>query len=314
MTSHTRADATLQRDPDSVRFLRVVVALAAIVGIIAITVDVLWGGISRSLDSAVSEFMASTVDQRTRNGLIYLNWLGEQPYSMLPLMAITLYATVRTRRLRPGIMVVLILAVLVAATQPMKMAFGRTGPETGLDMFGMGDTAYPSGHAAGAVVIWATVVRIALALWGHRIPMLRRRWGRMVIVAGICCLGGTPLVGLNYHWITDLFAGWLLGIAIAVLAPSPMSTVTQPSELPFPLSLVPADIDPVACGVVPASAVATSARMSPARAFGVNQVDLRGIFSRARLTLTKSSTDTGATMTAASATPRSTAPVNQDRP
>src|SRR5690606_41311787 len=50
----------------------------------------------------------------------------------------------------------------------------------------------------------------------------------------------------------------------------------------------------------------SSASTNPARAFGTNQVLLRGIFCRARLTATKSSTLTGAISTASCARPRST--------
>lgn len=95
----------------------------------------------------------------------------------------------------------------------LKWAFGRTWPETWVDNnpsliangvygfhpfhFGKAYQSFPSGHAA------ATFAVISI-LW-----LSRPNWrGLYAAVGGLVCLA---LVGLNFHFVSDVIAGVMLG-------------------------------------------------------------------------------------------------------
>jgi membrane-associated phospholipid phosphatase len=109
------------------------------------------------------------------------------------------------------------LAVLVAAAikDQLKVAFGRTWPETwtgnnpswiangvfGFFPFhgGAGWASFPSGHTTVAAAP-STVLWLASRRW---------RWVGVVFVAVVA----VGLIGADYHWLSDIIAGGWLGIA-----------------------------------------------------------------------------------------------------
>ncbi len=113
------------------------------------------------------------------------------------------------------------LAVLAAlgAKELLKLAFGRTWPETftcgnpsfiGDGTFGFfpfhggaGWAAFPSGHETVAAAF-------AAALWVLA-PRLRPLAPLLALLVGI------GLLGADYHWLSDILAGALLGVSIGLL-------------------------------------------------------------------------------------------------
>jgi membrane-associated phospholipid phosphatase len=100
----------------------------------------------------------------------------------------------------------------------LKFVFGRNWPETmhdkasfirdGLYEFrlfsgGLGFESFPSGHMA---VLTAICVMLAI-----RIPRL------MPIVSALLVAGGSGLILMNYHFVSDVLAGGLVGYTTSIL-------------------------------------------------------------------------------------------------
>lgn len=281
---------------DVARFWRLLIALGAVVALIAMTADILLEGSLRTFDGTVSEIFDTRTGLSLRAGLVALAFISEDKYAVALVVVVLLVATVTARSLRPALTVVGTMAANYVVIEVMKFAFGRTAPDTGEDLFGVDALSYPSGHSANTIIIWTLLLRIIFGLWGDKIGLLRTPLRRFLVISSLAVVFGGSLVGLNYHWLTDIVAGWLIGIALSMLAPSPLPVHLRPENRHL------------------RDAQRASAKTSPARAFGMNHVLLRGIFSRDKLTATKSSTETGETKTAAAAAPASTSAASHDGP
>ncbi|HLL28481.1 MAG TPA: phosphatase PAP2 family protein [Xanthobacteraceae bacterium] len=126
-----------------------------------------------------------------------MGWPFSRPYAVAQLLAVSFFIT-------------------VAAKDFFKFSFGRTWPETwfrdnpsfirdgvyGFNPFhgGKGWAAFPSGHMA-AICVTMTVLWICY-------PRLRAVYALMIAVVTI------GLMGANYHFLSDVIAGGLLGASI----------------------------------------------------------------------------------------------------
>lgn len=100
-------------------------------------------------------------------------------------------------------------ALLAATVIPAKILIGRPGPGfAAVPSGGWGD--FPSGHACTAGVCYGLAVLLLTA--GPRTSNLRRA-AKAVMVAA-CFLAGFALVWCDYHWFTDVVAGWALAALI----------------------------------------------------------------------------------------------------
>jgi undecaprenyl-diphosphatase len=131
------------------------------------------------------------------------------PVVAVPVLAlIALAVSARRRSLRPLITAVIGVVLLLATVIPAKILIGRLSPgQLRLAPGGMG--AFPSGHATTASVCY---VLAALLLMPH-LPAA----GRRPLLAALpvwCLLVGAALVWRNFHWCTDVVAGWALAALI----------------------------------------------------------------------------------------------------
>ena len=132
------------------------------------------------------------------------------------------------------------LVVTVGIKSLLKGTFGRTWPESWLGEnpsliangvygfhlfhFGRAYASFPSGHAA------ATFAVVSI-LWLSR-P--RFRWLYALVAAGMCL----ALVGLNYHFVSDVLAGAVLGSLTASAPRDVVSHRRRAAPLPeYPLAV-----------------------------------------------------------------------------
>ncbi|HWW08302.1 bifunctional DedA family/phosphatase PAP2 family protein [Collimonas sp.] len=92
----------------------------------------------------------------------------------------------------------------------LKWAIGRPRP---LNLYsGVEQYAFPSGHATSSMVIYGFLA----FLIARRQPPLVRMFIAAVTVVGIALIGFSRLY-LGAHWLSDVLAGWSLGLAWIVL-------------------------------------------------------------------------------------------------
>jgi undecaprenyl-diphosphatase len=132
--------------------------------------------------------------------------LGGGPTSALILTTLTVGLLIR-RRPRLAIYVAVTGVGAAVLSPAVKMLIGRLRPAVETPVAFVGGASFPSGHALGSIVTYGVLLLVL-------VPVLRPRWRRPVIVAVtllVVAIGFTRLA-LGVHFLTDVLAGWLLGL------------------------------------------------------------------------------------------------------
>jgi undecaprenyl-diphosphatase len=106
----------------------------------------------------------------------------------------------------------LFLAGAILGTQAvvslLKGFFDRARPDLGSVVDLPGSPAFPSGHAAAGIASFAALA----VLLAERLPRRERREFWIAVAAlGICI--GLSRIALTVHFVTDVVAGWCIGLA-----------------------------------------------------------------------------------------------------
>jgi membrane-associated phospholipid phosphatase len=154
--------------------------------------------------------------------------LGDGRFVVPVLVAVAVVVGWRLRRLavRPLLLAGAGLAVFTAVLEVTKTATGRADPDSGSYAVFAGGTEFPSGHTFGATVLWGLIAWLMVLAAGVR-PALGavEDPGRSRVSRSACLLAGgvagvlsaAAMVRMDYHWVSDVVGGWLLGM-IALLA------------------------------------------------------------------------------------------------
>ena len=134
--------------------------------------------------------------------------LADPPVAIAVLLVSALTVSSRRRSLRPLLAAAIAAILLVATVVPAKILIGRLSPGQ-LRLAPGAEGSFPSGHATTASVCYVLAVLPLLPY----LPALARRIA-LAAVAVWCLLVGAVLVWLNYHWFTDVVAGWALAAII----------------------------------------------------------------------------------------------------
>jgi len=123
-----------------------------------------------------------------------------------------LVAALRDRSVRPVLAAVVGVVLLLGTVIPAKILIGRAGP--GLPPVAHGAMGvFPSGHTATSSVclgLGALLLARGLPGWAGR--------GVLTGMAMACFLVGVALIWGDYHWFTDVVAGWALAALIVMAA------------------------------------------------------------------------------------------------
>ena len=91
----------------------------------------------------------------------------------------------------------------------LKNGFDRARPDAGSAVPLPDSSSFPSGHAtAGAASLGAVAVLLA-----ERLPSRRARVWLWVVTVALGVIVGLSRIALGVHYLTDVLAGWCLGVA-----------------------------------------------------------------------------------------------------
>jgi membrane-associated phospholipid phosphatase len=161
-----------------------------------------------SLDQDVADWVAEELSTAVEWAARPFSWLG----GWIGLTLLGAVATALLIRERAWLDLAFLLVAYAGsqlAVALFKETFERPRPDVGSAFPLPGSFAFPSGHAAaGAASIGALAV-----LASERLPSsLARTWlwvGVVLLGAGV----GLSRIALNVHFVTDVLAGWCLGLA-----------------------------------------------------------------------------------------------------
>jgi membrane-associated phospholipid phosphatase len=184
------------------------VAVFALAGFAAIALDVTHDGAFTRLDARVANWNAAHMPTAAEWAARPFSWVGGVIGTTL---IVALAAILLLRAARRWEAAILVAATLVAqaATHGPKYAFARERPQAGSAVPLPDSYSFPSGHALTAVVV--------LGLLAAAAP-LRYRLAASVAAATLALAIGASRIVLNVHWVSDVSAGFLLGLAVLALA------------------------------------------------------------------------------------------------
>jgi membrane-associated phospholipid phosphatase len=138
--------------------------------------------------------------------------LGNNQVAVPVLGLSVLIAAIRDRSVRPVLAAMVGLVLLLGTVIPAKIVIGRAGP--GLPPVAHGALGvFPSGHSATSSVC----LGLAAVLLARGMPGWPRR-AVLTIMATVCFFVGAALIWGDYHWFTDVVAGWALAALIVMAA------------------------------------------------------------------------------------------------
>ncbi|SDF51816.1 undecaprenyl-diphosphatase [Blastococcus aurantiacus] len=165
------------------------------------------------LDTRVSEALYAG-DDRPAALTVLLEVLTAPGLSLVRyVLAVPVLIWLVRRRAWRTVLWVVVAAVFVRhVTSALKESFGRVRPafeDGGADY---GSLSFPSGHSSGI----ATLVTVGLVLaWPLLAPGARRLWAVLGVLAVL--LVGLTRMWLGVHYLSDVLAGWALGVGWTVL-------------------------------------------------------------------------------------------------
>lgn len=188
--------------------LLAVIAVGTGFGFLLVLVRFEWGPLYR-LDTGVADRLNDFVSQRGPlvTVLEAVSNLGGRPIMMWLVVIVVVGLLIRRQRRLAAYLAVTGIGALMLDPS-LKLAVGRLRPVVESPVALAPGNSFPSGHALGSTVAYGALLLIFLPVVSRRLrPLL------IAVVVTIIVLVGFTRVALGVHYVTDVLAGWLLGIA-----------------------------------------------------------------------------------------------------
>ncbi|MCF6521736.1 phosphatase PAP2 family protein [Streptomyces sp. JJ36] len=162
----------------------------------------------RRADQALADALNSALgqDERLVKALRLLTDLGGTPMLLWLLSVGVLWLLIRGQWRTAGYVAVTALGAL-ALTGVVKELVGRLRPVVAEPLSDPAGLSFPSGHALGSVVAYGVLLLVFAPVTGRR----ARPWFAAAVAAVVLLVGFTRLA-LGVHYVSDVLAGWLLGL------------------------------------------------------------------------------------------------------
>ena len=203
---------TVARTRVPVGALAAVAACASVLGLLGLGVRTGFGP-QRTVDVELSE-ASYAGDDRSRALDVLLELLTAPGLSLVryALAVPVLVWLVRRRAWRTVVWVVVAAVFVRHVTSALKEFFDRVRPPFEEGGAAYDSLSFPSGHSSGI----ATLVTVGLVLaWPHLAPDGRRLW--TALGALLVLLVGLTRMWLGVHYLSDVLAGWALGVGWSLL-------------------------------------------------------------------------------------------------
>ena len=125
------------------------------------------------------------------------------------------FRNVATRR--PMLAVFSGLVTIFVIGYSTKFGLGRTGPHHNMDVLHAGGQAFPSGHASNTFFTGFFILCMLFSQSGLH-PNVSRLRKLIPMVAVVVVIAGALMSWLDYHWLSDIPGGWLLGFIACMVA------------------------------------------------------------------------------------------------
>ncbi|MFI1994423.1 phosphatase PAP2 family protein [Actinoplanes sp. NPDC020271] len=127
---------------------------------------------------------------------------------MISLVTIVVAMLLIRRRQRLALYLIVTGAGALILDPSLKALVGRVRPVVESPVAHAPGNSFPSGHALGSMVVYGMLALVLL-------PAVRRKWRPLFLglIALIVALIGFSRIALGVHFLSDVLAGWLLGIA-----------------------------------------------------------------------------------------------------
>lgn len=180
-------------------------------GVLLALVDVRWPPLRHLDDDASLDAHAFVLRHPALEGPLRETAVLTHPWVFRVLvLLLAVWAAVRGRR-RLAAWAVVTTAVAALAVPTVKVLVARPRPVLSEPIAHAPGASFPSGHALGAAVGCAVIVVVLL-------PVLRCAWRAVAwtLAVVVTVASGTFRVLLGVHYVSDVAAGWILGVAIVL--------------------------------------------------------------------------------------------------
>jgi undecaprenyl-diphosphatase len=181
-------------------------------GLLLVLVRTHWPPL-RQLDGTVADRLNDLVadNEVVVNALTAMTNLGGTPMLLWLLTVGTAWLLIRRQPLLAAYVVVTALGAFVL-NAVVKELVDRLRPAVNVPVAAAPGLSFPSGHALGSLVSYGVLLLVFLPV----VPRAARRITTTVAVLVVVAIGLTRMA-LGVHYLTDVLAGWLLGLMWLVI-------------------------------------------------------------------------------------------------
>jgi undecaprenyl-diphosphatase len=166
-----------------------------------------------NFDEWISAFMITHASPAITSISLFITHLGSTKVTVSLGVLIGLGLLIKKKWRRGTIMLVSVVSTSIFVVF-MKGIVERVRPENALNLYGMTDPSFPSGHAALAAAFF---VALAYVFAPHINSWIKRETAIAFCVVAALAVGMSRII-LNVHWASDVIAGWCLGVFLTTLS------------------------------------------------------------------------------------------------